>query len=386
MADMERSFFTSVSPGRPMRIRKNKWAFFPAPLPSELSPDWRISATLAEAERAIGRFEGQLAGFLNFHKPLQQIFLFQGASAAFALEETKVSAETHFLSLLLENDGKKGLLGHISLYSNAYNNGLEYLEKNLPPSLDLILKLYSQVFQGDVAQGSDPEGFREKAGGPASFFALTGEDFQYVPPPEPQMKMALYSLDKRFRHGTTLPGLIDISLIFYQFMAINPLTKGNMVIACLLSDLLLATSLESRTITVPLAPFFKTNKDDFSKRFFQLIKTGDWAEWISFFLKGIAGQFTKARQTASRVRALREDFRKRLENKRVSVALTQLADDIFLNPVITVNYASRLARVTFRAAQFNVDKLEDLGILKETTGRRRNRVYTAPDVFEIYES
>lgn len=272
------------------------------------------------------------------------------------------------------------------MYSKAYNSGLEYLAKNLPPSLDLILKLYSQVFQSDVTQESDPEGFREKGGSSSSFFALTGVDFQYVPPPEAQMKMALYSLDKRFRQGTTLPSLIDISLIFYQFMVIGPFPRGNMVIACLLGDLMLATSLETRTITVPMAPFFKANKDDFSKCFFQLIKTGDWTEWISFFLKGIAGQLTKARRTASRVMALREDYRKRLENERVSLALAQLADDIFLNPAITVNHASRLARVTFRAAQFNVDKLTDLGILKETTGRRRNRVYTAPGVIEIYES
>ncbi|MBF0291020.1 MAG: Fic family protein, partial [Nitrospinae bacterium] len=52
---------------------------------------------------------------------------------------------------------------------------------------------------------------------------------------------------------------------------------------------------------------------------------------------------------------------------------------------ITVNYASKLARVTFRAAQLNVDKLLDLGILKETTGQRRNRIYTAPDVLQIYD-
>ena len=114
--------------------------------------------------------------------------------------------------------------------------------------------------------------------------------------------------------------------------------------------------------------------------------TGDWAEWIAYFLKGITAQAIKARKTVSAVLTLREDYRKRLENERVSVALSQLADDIFLNPFITVSYASKLARVTFRAAQFNVDKLVDLGILKETTGRRRNRVYTAPGVIELYES
>jgi Fic family protein len=383
---MERSFFTSRSPGKPIRVKKNKWAFCPDPLPSTLNPDWRISTALPETEREIGRVEGRLAGCSDFTPPIQKIFLFQEALAAFTIEKTKVSAESHFLPLILESDDKGTQRDCISLYINAYNNGLKYLEKGLPPSLDLILTLYSQVFQGDAAPDSEPAGFREKTGDPARGFSLTGQEFQYIPPPEPQMKTALYSLDKRFRHGTNIPRLIDISLIYYQFMATQPLAKGNMAVACLLSDLLLATSLETRTIPIPLAPFFQSNLDEFSACFFQVIKTGDWAEWIAFFLKGITQQSIKARKTASTVLALCEDYRKRLENERVSAALSQLADDVFLNPFITVNHASRLARVTFRAAQFNVDKLVDLGILKETTGRKRNRVYTAPGVIELYES
>lgn len=385
---MERSFFTSRSPGKPIRVKKNRWAFSPDPLPSELNPDWEVSSTLAEAKRAIGRLEGQLAVLTNFVKPLQNIFLFQGAFAAFALEEAKVSTEDHFLSLLSESDEKKGESDRISLYIKAYNVGLEYLDKNLPPSLDLILQLHQQVFQSDRALTATQNGFRENKGAiaPASFFTGLSEEFQYIPPSESQMKMALYSFDKRFRQEKKLPSLIEISLIFYQFIAIHPLSSGNLAIACLLNDLLLASSLETRTMPVSIAPYISNNRDEFIKRFIQLIKTGDWTEWISFFHKGIAVQFAKARQTLSSVVALREDYRKRLENERVSVALAQLADDIFINPVITVNYASKLARVTFRAAQLNVDKLADLGILKETTGQRRNRVYTAPDVIKIYES
>jgi Fic family protein len=383
---MERSFFTSDSPGKPIRVKKNRWAFFPDPLPSALDSDRRISDSLQEAERSIGRFEGRLGGCSDFTSSIQKIFLFQEASAAFRIEKIEVPAESHFLSLIQEGDGKGTFQNCISLYINAYNSGLKYLEKGLPPSLDLILLLYSQIFQADAAPDGEPTGFREKAGDQASGYSLTGQQFQYIPPPEPQMKTALYSLDKRFRHGTNLACMIDISLIYYQLIAIQPLAKGNMAITCLLGNLLLATSLEMGIIPIPLAPFFLANLDEFSTCFSRVVKTGDWAEWIAYFLKGITEQSIKARKTVSTVLALREDYRKRLKNERVSVALSQLADDIFLNPFLTVTYASRVARVTFRAAQFNVDKLVDLGILKETTGRRRNRVYTAPGVIELYES
>jgi Fic family protein len=384
---MERSFFTPGSPGKPMRVKKNKWAFCPDPLPTALDPDWRIFTALCEAEREIGRIEGALASFSDFAPLLlQKIFLFQEATAAFTIEKTNVSVESHFLSIVLETDEKRLKPDCISLYIDAYNNGLSYLDKSLPPSLDLILMLYTQLFQSDATLDGEPAGFREKAGEPASAFSLTGSELEYIPPPVPQMKTALYALDKRFRHGTNIPQLVDISLIYYQLLATRPFVKGNMAIASLLSDLLLARFLEARTVPIPIAPFFKANPDDFSRCFFHLIKTGDWVEWISFFLKGIARQSIKARKTVSAVSAIHEDYRKRIESERVSVALSQLVDDIFLNPFMTVNYASRLARVTFRAAQFNVDKLADLGIIKETTGRRRNRVYIAPDIIEIYNS
>lgn len=381
---MERFFFTSESPGKAIRIRKGRWAFYPDPLPSEINQDWQISEALAEAERGVGRFEGQLAGLMNLHKTFRNIFLFQGAFAAFTLENTKIFTEDHFLSLMSEGDLGNASSYPISLYCNAYDAGLEYLDKNLPPSLDLILQIYQQIFQSDTVSKGAQRGFREKAGDPPNLFGLSGEEFQYIPPPESLIKTALYSFDKRFRQEAKLPILVDISLIFYQFMAIQPLSGGNMATACLLTDLLLAASLETKSIPVSVAPFISKNKEDCANRFLHLVKTGDWAEWISFFLKGMAGEFGKARQTVSNVTALREDYRKRLESERVSAALAQLADDILINPVITVNYASKLARVTFRAAQLNVDKLLDLGILTETTGQRRNRIYTAPDVLQIY--
>lgn len=382
---MERSFFTSSSPGKPIRIKKNKWAFCPDPLPSTIDPDWRISATLSEAERAIGRLEGELGKDSIFSQQAQKILLFQEVSAALMFENIKVSAESHFLQPILETGEGEAPQDYISLYINAYNEGLGYLGKSLPPSLDLILIMYRHVFPGDTVPNSEPVGFREKTVENALILSCGNQELKYIPPPEAQMKTALYSLDKRFRHGGNLPDLINMSLIYYQFMAIRPLASGNMVIASLLSDLLMAPLLETKTIPLPLAPYFRANSEDFSRCFLQVVKTGDWAEWIVFFLKGITQQAIKARKAVSKAMALREDYLKRLEIERVSIALSHLAEDIFLNPFITVNHASRLTRVTFRAAQFNVDKLVALGILKETTGRKRNRVYTAPGVIELYE-
>jgi predicted transcriptional regulator len=54
--------------------------------------------------------------------------------------------------------------------------------------------------------------------------------------------------------------------------------------------------------------------------------------------------------------------------------------------VITVSSARDHLKVTTRAAQQNVDKLLQEGIVKEVTGRPRYRVFVAQRIIQILEA
>ena len=61
-------------------------------------------------------------------------------------------------------------------------------------------------------------------------------------------------------------------------------------------------------------------------------------------------------------------------------------ESLFEEPVATVASARDRLKVTTRAAQQNVDRLLQAGILKEVTGRQRYRIFVAQRIIQIVEA
>ncbi len=108
--------------------------------------------------------------------------------------------------------------------------------------------------------------------------------------------------------------------------------------------------------------------------------------WIEFFLQGVAEQGRDATQRAAALLDLREQYRTQLYAVQASTVPLRLVDALFTSPALTARQAATLLGITPRAAQQNIEKLMALGILREITGRSRNRVYTAPAIVQILEA
>jgi Fic family protein len=80
-----------------------------------------------------------------------------------------------------------------------------------------------------------------------------------------------------------------------------------------------------------------------------------------------------------------QKYRSDLQAARASALLLQLVDELFAFPAITNSIAAQKLSVTPRSAQLNIEKLLTAGILKEATGKQRNRVYVAPEIISIVE-
>ena len=114
-------------------------------------------------------------------------------------------------------------------------------------------------------------------------------------------------------------------------------------------------------------------------------RQGAWEQWIRYFLKAVAVQSVDAIRKIDRLLALRQAYRAQLQKARASALLLQLIDDLFGSPALTNPSVCERMRITPRSAQLNIDKLVDKGILQETTGRQRNRVYVGTEIVDIIE-
>ncbi|MFQ5779196.1 MAG: Fic family protein [Nitrospiria bacterium] len=135
-----------------------------------------------------------------------------------------------------------------------------------------------------------------------------------------------------------------------------------------------------------MSAFFERHRKEYYRLLLAVSQSGRWAEWITFFLQGVVEQSGDAVKRSNHLLAIWQGYRKKLQEARTSALLLQLVDELFRNPAITINRASKLLNITPRAAQLNVEKLIKAGILREATGRQRNRIFLATEIVNVIEA
>ena len=115
------------------------------------------------------------------------------------------------------------------------------------------------------------------------------------------------------------------------------------------------------------------------------MRCGGWNEWIFFFLEAVRDQSVEAVDSARHLLALRDTYHKRLQTARSSALVQKLIDELFVYPAMSAPRAAKLLGVTWRSAQQNIDKLVEANILREITGRRRNRIFLAEEIVRSIE-
>jgi len=111
-------------------------------------------------------------------------------------------------------------------------------------------------------------------------------------------------------------------------------------------------------------------------------RLGEWENWLLFFLKGISSQSLDAITRIERLGQLRAAYRERLRSERAVGRLLQILDVLFERPILNIRQLEAALNVPYRTAQRYIERLEEIGILREVTGQARNRLYRADEIIE----
>jgi Fic family protein len=197
---------------------------------------------------------------------------------------------------------------------------------------------------------------------------------------------ALHELETYIGTPNDLPVLIQIALVHYQFETIHPFMDGNGRIGRLLITLLLC---ERGCMSEPLlylSAYFEKHKNEYMDYLLRVSQHGDWLTWVKFFVRGVAEQSVDAILRANKLNDLRDEYISKIQTARTSALTLKLLDDLFSYPAISVTGAAKRLNVTHHSAQNNIDKLVAKNVLKEATGRQRNRLYIAPEIIQVIEA
>jgi Fic family protein len=337
--------------------------------------------TLARAERALGKLAGAGEMLPNPHLLIAP-FVRREAVLSSRIEGTIANEEDLVMFPVdPEVESRRPDTREVRNYVTALEYGLKRIAE-LPVSLKLLRELHSRLLKGVRGENKSPGEFRDRQ----NFIGTPGmplADARFVPPPVKEMREALSEFQKFLRAPSERPFLVDLALLHYQFEAIHPFRDGNGRVGRLLIPLLLC---ERNILTKPLlylSAYLEQHRTQYMDLLLAVSQRGEWVSWIEFFLDGVAEQALDGVERASKLMALWQEFRKRLQTARMSILAQNLVDQLFQQPAMSVATAQQVLGVSFASAQNNVMRLVTLGILKEVTGRKRDRIFIAPEILQL---
>lgn len=371
--------------GRFVQQPQGYGSFEPAPLPPDpqLQIDGQLLASLSRADQALGRLDGT-AGTLPNPDLFVAMYVRQEAVLSSQIEGTQASL-SDVLAFEAEEDGAgAGDVEEVVNYVAAMNHGLRRLQE-FPLSLRLIREIHERLMRGVRGQERQPGEFRTSQnwiGGSGS----TPATATFIPPAPQVMQAALSNLET-FLHDPALPRLVHAALAHAQFETIHPFLDGNGRIGRLLITFLLCHGGVLSRPLLYLSHYLKRHRQEYYDRLQAVRVDGRWEEWLLFFLTGVADVAAEAQATARKILTLREQHRNKLASEgRASGNLLRALDRLYEHPMITVRVLERELEVNYATANSILLRMQELGIIEESTGYKRHRRFKYAPYVALFES
>ena len=210
------------------------------------------------------------------------------------------------------------------------------------------------------------------------------EAASFVPPP-PDYLADLMSEWEAFVHDeAAMPPLVRSALMHQHFETIHPFRDGNGRIGRLLITLLLIERGVLRSPLLYLSAYFEAHRQAYYDHLSRVSETGDWDPWLDFFLSGVVEQSLDAVRRTRALRDLQDEYRQRLLAASASANAIQMADELFLSPIVTYRRVAEFRGVTDPGARVVVSKLVEAGILRPLPGTRP-QLFAARELLDLLQ-
>jgi Fic family protein len=360
-------------------------AFVPHPLPPAdpaLAPDSFVEQN-RQAELALARLSGvsglaPSAGWLLYSAIRKEALLTSQIEGTQATLIDLFDEEAGFA--VSNTDDVEEVTNYLRAFRLVRGNLRN--PNGLPISVRLLCDAHRLLLDGVRGAGKQPGELRRSQnwiGGTRPGNAV------FVPPPADQVANLLGDLE-RFIHATspTLPPLVKIALAHAQFETIHPFLDGNGRIG----RLLIAALLEHwGLLTEPLmylSGYLKQHQMEYYRRLSLIRTDGDWEVWVDFFLEGVATAAADAERSIITIASLvAADRRRLLESPKAGPASYRLFEMLPMMPRFTVERVRQKLETSFPTANAAVKVLQDLGIVTEMTGQKKNRSYSYQPYIEL---
>lgn len=357
-------------------------SFVPAPLPPAPPPELS-----GEALNLLVKANVRLAVLETLANRIPNVDLFvsmyvrKEALMSSQIEGTQATLEDIFDPQLETNTNLN--VADVVNYVKATSYAVKRLE-TLPLCNRLIRETHAVLMQGVRGQEKNPGEFRRSQnwiGGQGS----TLKNARYIPPSPDDMEEAMSALEKYINEEESeLDVLVQAALIHYQFETIHPFLDGNGRIGRLLITLFL---LEKKALSTPalyISYYLKRYRIEYYDRMTEVRRSGNYEQWVTFFLQAVLESTDDAIETIDKLSALHD------KNAAIIAAMGRAAKNTMLvfeeleaNPIIEIRKTAAAIGVTYSTAANAVKRLENAGIVQQKAESGRNRTYLYTEYLDI---
>lgn len=315
--------------------------------------------------------------FLRMH-------LVKEATQSSRIEGTRTTLDEAVLEVKDINPEKRDDWQEVQNYIEAMNYAIARLAE-LPLSNRLIREAHGILLKGVRGKNKMPGEFRTSQnwiGG------ATIKDAKFVPPHHSLVPELMGDLEKFLNNSDIhVPYLLRIGMAHYQFEAIHPFLDGNGRIGRLLITLYLIDQKVLKKPTLYISDFIEKNRNLYYDNLINVSERNNIEQWLKFFLVGIAETASQAIGTLNKILALRDKIEnhtiitlgRRIPNAKV------LLTYLYRKPVISVADVIIELKVTKQTANVLIRDFENLSILKEQTGFKRNRIFVFEEYLDLFK-
>ncbi|HOS46191.1 MAG TPA: Fic family protein [Paludibacter sp.] len=267
----------------------------------------------------------------------------------------------------------------VNNYIRAINEAIVELEK-LPISSRLLKNTHRTLLQSVRGEHKLPGTYRTSQnwiGGNSLADAV------FIPPTHQLVNELMSDLEIFLNNDEiNVPALVRIAIAHYQFETIHPFLDGNGRIGRLMITLYLVSEKILDKPLLYLSLYFEKNKSLYYDNLSRVRTHNDMLQWVKYFLVGIEQTATQAVDTLSNILKLKECLENEIYSTfgRRSNSALKLLTALFKEPIVTIDQAAKICKLSYKAANDLVIKMQESKYLKEITGQSRNRIF----IFEPY--
>lgn len=378
---MDESDFIGTKTGEVRWSMYGEYCYFhPHDLPFDHDYSPEVISAMTDASIELARLDGML-GLVDDStvEMLSRNLSLMESTSSSSIEGTRSTVDDVFRSEKEEEKNESIIRDNQEIinYRKALIQGFDELPAGGRFDIEIIKRLHRTLMAGVRGSDKSPGEFKvhQNAIGMASDTLETAK----MVPASPESVDHLIDNWLEYVNSDSLNTVEKMAMAHYQFEAIHPFRDGNGRVGRLLSLMILRRDGLLKYPILYISGYLNSRRSEYMDLMYRVSSRDSIDEWLTFFSEGLCIQ---ARSAAKTVEALIR-YRKRLTDAAEDLKETKVVEMLFRNPYITSRNVVEELDISVPTANKILDRFQSEGILREVTGKRRNRLYCAEGVIDI---